>query len=62
MNSWCEQLIAGRSVQIDHQGDRLALFESLLGLLPESSIPCLSFTTSLRASLIRPFRLGPAIP
>lgn len=59
---WCDDLVAGRSVLVHHEGDRVRLFEALVGLLPAEAVTSLSFTTSLRSSVVRPYRLGPASP
>src|SRR5262249_31114073 len=60
IQSWCDDVVAGRSVQVAYEGDRMRLFEALINLLPVQAVPLLSFTTSLRPSVVRPFRLGPA--
>ncbi len=53
----CQKLFDGQSVQVRFPGDRLALAECLLGLLPGDAGRMISFSTSLTASLSRPFRL-----
>lgn len=62
LEAWRDTLAAGRSVKVRHEGDRASLFEVLLGLLPAALMPTISFTTSLRPSAVRPFRLGPVDP
>jgi hypothetical protein len=52
------QLASGEPVQLRYPGDRIALAECLLGLLPVDMIPDASFSTSLRPSAVRPFRLA----
>lgn len=52
------RLIAGGPVQLRFPGDRLLFAERLLGLLPREVIPTLSFSTSLRTSSLRPYRLS----
>ncbi len=58
--AWCDDLVNGRSVTVNYEGDRLRLFEDLVNLLPVEAVAAVSFTTSLRSSVVRPFRLGPA--
>lgn len=52
------RLIAGEPVQFRFPGDRALLAECLLGLLPGVVVPTLSFSTSLRTSSLRPYRLS----
>ncbi|MFO0956216.1 MAG: hypothetical protein U0800_01985 [Isosphaeraceae bacterium] len=62
LEAWCEALMAGRSVKVRYEGDRATLFEALFGILPATLLPAISFTTALRPSAVRPFRIGPAEP
>lgn len=62
LEGWIDALAAGRSVKVRHDGDRASLFETLLALLPVSLMRSISFTTGLRPSAVRPFRIGPAEP
>lgn len=48
---------AGQPVRVRYGGDRIALAECLLGLLPPERIAEASFSTSLQPSAVRPFRL-----
>ncbi len=50
-------LESGQSVKFVHQGDRIALIECLLGILPPELILSVSFATSLQPSAVRPYRL-----
>jgi hypothetical protein len=52
------QLAAGQPIRYRFAGDRIALVECLLGLLPPDLIPATSFSTSLQPSAVRPFRLS----
>jgi hypothetical protein len=52
-----EQVATGQSVTFAHDGDRVALVECLLGMLPPELIPSISFATSLQPSAVRPYRL-----
>lgn len=56
---WRDDLLGGKSLVVSFAGDRIRLFDALLGLLPETVIRTLTFTTGLRPSVVRPFRLGP---
>jgi hypothetical protein len=51
------QLAEGQQVRLRYSGDRIALVECLLGLLPTDRISETSFSTSLQPSAVRPFRL-----
>jgi hypothetical protein len=51
------QLAAGAPLHLRHAGDRIALAECLLGLLPAEAMPETSFSTSLQPSAVRPYRL-----
>jgi hypothetical protein len=53
-----DALAEGRSVSLAHRGNRLALAECILGLLPPPVVPAVSFTTGLRPSPVRPFQLS----
>jgi hypothetical protein len=53
----CERLVSGDAIHLRYPGDRIALVECLLNLVPTALVPALSFTTSLRRSPVRPFRL-----
>jgi hypothetical protein len=52
-----ERLAAGEDVKLSYPGDRAALVECLLATLPAEAVPLVSFTTSLRPSAVRPYRL-----
>ena len=52
-----DELLAGRTLRAPHAGDRVALVECLIGLLPWEAVLTLSFATSLQPSVVRPFRL-----
>jgi hypothetical protein len=51
------QLAEGQQVRLRYSGDRIALAECLLGLLPQDRIAETSFSTSLQPSAVRPFQL-----
>lgn len=51
------RLAAGETVQFAHKGDRTALAECLIGLLPPEARLAISVATSLLPSAVRPFRL-----
>jgi hypothetical protein len=52
-----EQLSAQRAIELNYPGDRAVLAECLIGLLdPESRLE-ISFATSLRPSMVRPYQL-----
>ncbi|HEV3120307.1 MAG TPA: hypothetical protein VGY53_00320 [Isosphaeraceae bacterium] len=52
-----DKLAAGQSARICCGGDRTALAECLLGLLPRERVLETSFSTSLQPSAVRPHRL-----
>jgi hypothetical protein len=52
-----EKLCKGQTVELAYDGDRALLAESLTGLAPPESRPQISFATSLRPSMVRPFLL-----
>jgi hypothetical protein len=52
-----EKLMSGQAVTLAYPGDRMLLAECLIGLVPPESRPRVSFATSLRPSMVRPFRL-----
>jgi hypothetical protein len=52
-----EKLIKGQTVALAYDGDRALLAESLTGLVPPETRPQISFATSLRPSMVRPFLL-----
>jgi hypothetical protein len=51
------RLSSGQDVTVPYLGDRAAMAERLLAQLPPELIPQVSFATSLRPSVVRPFRL-----
>lgn len=51
------ELNSGNTLKFPYAGDRLALAECLMGAVDVRSVPGLSFSTSLQASNVRPFRL-----
>lgn len=53
-----KRLRAGESYQLRFAGDRIALADCLLGLLPPHLAATTSFSTSLQTSSVRPFRLS----
>lgn len=53
-----QRLKAGGPVQLRFPGDRILLAECLLDLLPREVVSTLSFSTSLRTSSHRPYRLS----
>ncbi len=57
LKSLRHDLDAGRSLKLRCPGDRVAFIERLLAQLPPESRPEVSFTTGLKSSLVRPFRL-----
>lgn len=56
------RLDAGQTVEYPYAGDRAALAEFLIGRLPADAVLRTSFSTSLRASSVRPFRLNLVAP
>jgi hypothetical protein len=52
------RLTAGEDLTVPYPGDRAAMAECLLAQLPAELIPQVSFATSLRPSVVRPFRLA----
>jgi hypothetical protein len=57
LESLRERLSAGEDVKVPFPGDRAALVECLLGEMDDDAITHLSFTTSLKPSAVRPYRL-----
>jgi hypothetical protein len=53
-----ERLASGQAVRLVHTGDRAALAECLLGMLPAHLVQRTSFATSLVPSSVRPFALS----
>jgi hypothetical protein len=51
------KLIKGQTVALAYDGDRALLAESLTGLVPPETRAQISFATSLRPSMVRPFLL-----
>lgn len=51
-------LAGGQSIRYRYPGDRIALVECLMGLIPTEVIPQASFSTSLHPSAVRPYRLS----
>lgn len=51
------ELEANLALQWSFEGDRIALAECLLGVLERRLVPRISFSTSLRPSSVRPYRL-----
>jgi hypothetical protein len=51
------KLVSGQTVELAYDGDRTLLAECLTGLVPADSRPQVSFVTSLRPSMVRPFQL-----
>jgi hypothetical protein len=52
-----EKLIQGKTVELAYDGDRALLAEGLTGLVPPEIRPQVSFATSLRPSMVRPYLL-----
>jgi hypothetical protein len=52
-----EKLCKDQIVELAYDGDRALLAESLTGLVPPETRPQISFATSLRPSMVRPFLL-----
>jgi hypothetical protein len=57
LDPWIARLVNGQAIQLPFPRDRIALVECLLGLLPPDLVPEISFSTSLRPSAARPYRL-----
>jgi GTPase-associated protein 1, N-terminal domain type 2 len=53
-----DRLLSGQPTQVAYAGDRAALAECLIGMLPSQSVPRTSFATSLVPSAVRPFALS----
>jgi hypothetical protein len=53
-----EQLLSGHPLRFAYAGDRTALAECLIGILPPESVRRTSFSTSLVPSVARPFVLS----
>lgn len=51
------ELRAGRTFHYAYSGDRIALAECLVGALDSRILPKISFSTSLKPSTMRPYRL-----
>jgi GTPase-associated protein 1, N-terminal domain type 2 len=52
------RLRADEPVRLHYPGDRILLTECLLGILTRDLVASLSFSTSLRSSSVRPYRLS----
>jgi hypothetical protein len=52
-----EKLMKGQTVELAYDGDRAVLAESLTGLVPPETRLQISFATSLRPSMVRPYLL-----
>jgi hypothetical protein len=52
-----ENLAAGQTIELSYTGDRQLLAECLIALVPPESRLHVSFVTSLRRSMVRPFQL-----
>ena len=52
-----ERLTSERTVELAYAGDRALLAECLIALVPPEIRPRVSFATSLRPSMVRPYRL-----
>jgi hypothetical protein len=52
-----ERLTSHQTVVLEYTGDRMALAASLIGLVPPELRLHVSFATSLRPSMVRPFQL-----
>lgn len=57
LDALLEKLTSGPAVTLAYAGDRALLAECLIGLLSSESRPQVSFATSLRPSMVRPFQL-----
>ena len=53
-----DRLLSGQPTRVAYTGDRAALAECLIGMLPSQSVPRTSFATSLVPSSVRPFALS----
>jgi len=53
-----DRLLSGQSVRFAYTGDRAALAECLIGMLPPQAVHRASFATSLVPSSVRPFALS----
>ena len=53
-----DRLLSGQTVQFTYNGDRTALAECLIGMLPAQAARRTSFATSLVPSAVRPFTLS----
>jgi len=53
-----DKLLSGQPVRFAYAGDRAALAECLIGMLPSQAVPRASFATSLVRSSVRPFALS----
>jgi hypothetical protein len=53
-----DRLLSRKPTQVAFSGDRAALAECLIGMLPSQSMPLTSFATSLVPSAVRPFTLS----
>jgi hypothetical protein len=52
-----EKLLKGQTVELAYDGDRALLAEGLTGLVPPETRSQVSFATSLRPSIVRPYLL-----
>jgi GTPase-associated protein 1 len=57
LEDWLERLTSNQAVELAYAGDRMLLAECLIGLVPPESRPQVSFATSLRPSMVRPYQL-----
>jgi hypothetical protein len=53
-----DRLLSGQPTRVAYTGDRVALAECLIGMLPAESVLRTSFATSLAPSAVRPFALS----
>jgi hypothetical protein len=53
-----DRLASGEAITVPYPGNRILLAEYLLGSLPDESASLVSFTTSLKPSAVRPYRLS----
>ncbi|MFI5457483.1 MAG: hypothetical protein ACHRXM_18730 [Isosphaerales bacterium] len=53
-----DRLLSGQPLRVAYTGDRAALAECLIGMLPSQAVPRASFATSLVPSSVRPFALS----
>jgi len=53
-----DKLLTGQPLRVAFSGDRNALAECLIGMLPSQAVPRASFATSLVPSSVRPFALS----